>query len=194
MNKKQIDSSVIENELKGASAFFPTSEQSDRPAAQTNCIPRKKVEDPTQEMSSSENPVASADGKPQKRVSFQKPVEEKQTREETKPANYQLPVVTDATTPSNHDTMVSRHHDTTVPSMVEVIRKAAKLVGKEAATHRFTPEEKQAIADIIYTYRRKGYDTSENEIARIAINWVVWDHLENGDTNILAQVLTALKE
>jgi hypothetical protein len=67
-------------------------------------------------------------------------------------------------------------------------------VGKEAATHRFTPEEKQAIADIIYTYRRLGYDTSENEIARIAINWLVWEHQRHGEASLLAQVLKALKE
>jgi hypothetical protein len=110
MNKKQIDSSVIENELKGASAFFPTPEQSDRPAAQIDDIPGKKVEDTNQEMSSFESPVAIAEGKPQRRASFQKPIEGKQTREETKPADNHLSVVTDATTPRNHDTMVSRHH------------------------------------------------------------------------------------
>jgi hypothetical protein len=78
--------------------------------------------------------------------------------------------------------------------MVEAIRKAVKLVGKEAATHRSTPEEKLAIADIIYTYRRQGYNTSENEITRIAIHWLVWDHQTNGLTSVLAQILKALKE
>jgi hypothetical protein len=96
--------------------------------------------------------------------------------------------------PRNHDTTGSRHHDTTTPTMVETIRKAVKFVGKEAATHRFTPEEKQAIADIIYTYRRQGYDTSENKITRIAINWLVCDHQANGLTSVLAQILKALKE
>src|ERR1700690_701551 len=64
--------------------------------------------------------------------------------------------------PRYHDTtipsMVSRHHDTTIPSMVsrphdtiiELIRSAVKTFGKEAATHRFTPDEKKAIADIVY--------------------------------------------
>ena len=80
------------------------------------------------------------------------------------------------------------------PATVEAIRKAVKLVGKEAATHRFTPEEKQAIADIIYTYRRQGCDTSENELARIAINWLVWDHQAHGEASILAYVLKALNE
>lgn len=136
MNKKPIDATRIENELKGASLFFPTNAQ----------------------------PASSARG------------------EESDP----LP-------PSNHDTVVSRHHDTTPPAVVASIRKAVKLVGKEAATHRFTPEEKQAIADIIYTYRRLGYDTSENEIARIAINWLVWEHAEHGEASLLAHVLKALK-
>ena len=189
MNKKQIDSSVIENELKGASAFFPTPEQSERPAAHTDDIPGKKVEDPTQEKSI-ENPVVPADGKPQKRVSFQKSIEEKQTREETKPANNQLPVVTDATTPRNHDTMVSRYQETTI----EIVRRAVKEFGKEAATHRFTQNEKNAIADIVYSYGRQALKTSENQIARIAVNFLITDYKENGANSILEKVLKALNK
>lgn len=172
MNKKQIDSTAIENELKGASHFFPTTEQ------------------------------AESGAKPKKILLSPKTIEEDQTHKETNTKNSQQPVDANTTVPSNHPTTVSRHHgvmtpsnhDTTTPAQVDAIRKAVKLVGKEAATHRFTPEEKQAIAEIIYTYRRQGYDTSENEIARIAINWLVWDHRENGQESVLAQVLTALKE
>src|SRR5690606_37491655 len=62
--------------------------------------------------------------------------------------------------PRHHDTTVSRYHDT----MVETVRVAVKQFGKEAATHRFTPEEKKAIADIIYTYKMRGIGTSENQL------------------------------
>jgi hypothetical protein len=94
----------------------------------------------------------------------------------------------DTTTPRNHDTTVSRYHDT----IIESVRKAVKEFGKEAATHRFTVEEKKAIADIIYAYRSRGIRTSENEIARIAVNFIVNDYWENGETSILDRVLRAL--
>ena len=78
--------------------------------------------------------------------------------------------------------------------MVRSLRKAVIAVGKEAATHRFTLEEKRAIADIVYTYGRQGYKTSENEIARVAINWLMLDYTENGRKSVLEKVLKALKE
>ena len=92
--------------------------------------------------------------------------------------------------PSNPDTVVSRIHDT----MVEIVRKAVKEIGKEAATHRFTPEEKRAVLDIIYSYKGSGIKTSENEVARIAINYILEDYKQNGQNSILDQVLKALNE
>ena len=91
-------------------------------------------------------------------------------------------------TPSNHDTMVSRYHDT----IIEIVRKAVKELGKEAATHRFTQEEKNSIASIIYTYKNQGTRTNENEIARIAINFIIEDYRQNGKESILEKALIAL--
>jgi hypothetical protein len=100
------------------------------------------------------------------------------------------PSTQDTMVPSNPDTVVSRIHDT----MVEIVRKAVKEIGKEAATHRFTPEEKRAVLDIIYSYKSSGIKTSENEVARIAINYVLEDYKQNGQNSILDQVLKALNE
>jgi len=96
----------------------------------------------------------------------------------------------DTMTPRNHGITVSRYHDT----MIEIIRKAVKVYGKEAATHRFTVEEKQALDYLEYTYRRKGIRTSENEISRIAVNFIIKDHAENGENSILDLVLKALNK
>jgi hypothetical protein len=93
-------------------------------------------------------------------------------------------------TPRAHDTMGSRAHDTTI----KTIRKAVKQIGKEGATHRFTYEEKRDIADLIYTYKRQRIRTSENEITRIAINFVIQDRNENGENSILDRVLKVLNE
>ncbi len=99
------------------------------------------------------------------------------------------------TKPSNRDTVVSRHHDTSVDNgddYIEVVRKAVKLLGEKAATHRFTADEKDAIADIVYTLKKKGITTSENEITRIAINYLVWDYRRNKQSSILSRVLERL--
>ncbi|MBK8902026.1 MAG: hypothetical protein IPM53_12635 [Anaerolineaceae bacterium] len=94
----------------------------------------------------------------------------------------------DTTQPSNHDTTVSRYHDT----IVELLRKTVKIVGKEAATHRFTVEEKKAIKKIVFTYEDQGVLTSENEITRIAVNYLIEDYEQNGESSLLDKVLKAL--
>jgi hypothetical protein len=123
--------------------------------------------------------------------------ENKQKREEKDALEIQGDQATphrDATTPRHHDTMppttVSRYHDT----VVEVVRRAVKEFGKEAATHRFTLEEKQAIAEVLYTYQRQGIRTSENEITRIAVNFILDDYREHGENSLLDRVLKALNE
>ena len=97
-----------------------------------------------------------------------------------------------------HDTMTPRHRGTTTPryrdTTTEAIRKAVKQIGKEAATHRFTEAEKKAIANIVFTYKNRGVFTSENEISRIAINFIVEDFEENGEESILAKCLKALND
>jgi hypothetical protein len=77
---------------------------------------------------------------------------------------------------------------------VQAIRRAVRVPGKEAATYRLTMEEKSRAADIIYTYKRQGVRTSEIEISRIALNFILADYEENGEQSILARVLTALNE
>jgi hypothetical protein len=94
----------------------------------------------------------------------------------------------DTMQPRNHDTVVSRYHDTTI----ETVRKSVKAIGKEAATHRFTIEEKRAIADLVYAHKRRGIRTSENEITRIAVNFVLQDNQESGKNGVLDKVLKAL--
>jgi len=98
-----------------------------------------------------------------------------------------LPIVHNTTEPRHRDTMVPRHHGT-----IEAVRKAVKSFGKEAATHRFTLEEKKIMADIIYSYKAQGIKTSENEITRIAINYINEDYKKNGETSILDKVIKAL--
>ena len=91
-------------------------------------------------------------------------------------------------TPRDHETMLPGYYDT----IIELVRKAVKEFGKEAATHRFSTAEKKAIADIIYSYKNRGIRTSENEVTRIAVNFIVSDYRENGDNSVLDRALRAL--
>jgi hypothetical protein len=102
----------------------------------------------------------------------------------------------DTTVSRYHETMIPSNHDTTIPlseeDMVEAVRKAVKQIGKEPATQRLTLEEKQALDDIEYSYKRQGIKTSGNEIIRIATNYIVRDYRKNGENSILAKVLNRL--
>ena len=98
------------------------------------------------------------------------------------------PINHDPNQPTNHDTMQPRHH----AIMVETIRSALKDIGKEAATYRLTQEEKKAIEDLIYEYKRKNIKTSANEITRIGVNYILQDHKEKGKQSMLTLVIQAL--
>ena len=166
--KKQLPTNGIANELSGSSVFFgaPESPIATNEPAQVEAIV----------------------------VTTTPPVT---------PPSHQEPV-----TPTSHDTVNPRHHATTAPSrhaatpptdpdamqpaLLEEVRKAVKQIGKEAATHRFTIQEKQAIDDIVYTYGRQGYRTSENEITRIGVNWLLWDYQQHGAHSVLARLLELL--
>jgi hypothetical protein len=137
--------------------------------------------------------------KPEQEASVKPPVFETSTPPKSKPTKRinntkkAEPVVSryhDTTTPRHHDTTVSRYHDT----IIEAIRKAVKQIGKEAATHRFTVAEKQEIANIVFTYKNQGVFTSENEVSRVAINFIIADYKENGEESVLARAIKALND
>jgi hypothetical protein len=100
------------------------------------------------------------------------------------------PVNQDTHPPRNQDTAVPRYQDTTI----EWVRKVVKEFGKEAATHRFTVAEKKEIADLIYAFKNRGVKTCENEITRIALNFILQDYRENGENSLLDRVLKALND
>src|SRR5512132_4192278 len=110
------------------------------------------------------------------------------------------PQTNDTVISRHHDTTVSimqpRHHDTTIPQadddIFDVVRKAVKQIGKDAATHRFTLDEKNLLADIEYTYKRNGIRTSENEITSIAINYFIEDYRKKGESSLLATIIKRL--
>ena len=77
--------------------------------------------------------------------------------------------------------------------LVEAIRKVVKVPGKEVSFVRLTQDEKDQLTDIVYTYKRRGRKTTENEINRIAVNFILKDYRTNGQASVLARVLEALQ-
>jgi hypothetical protein len=75
---------------------------------------------------------------------------------------------------------------------IDAIRKVVKTQGREVSFIRLTPEEKAQVADIVYTYKRQGQKTTENQINRIAINYLLHDYHEHGEQSVLARVLASL--
>ena len=126
--------------------------------------------------------------------------------EKAEPVKIEKPKRKKDVIPSNHDTVIPRHHDTMPASnqesmqpeihgvVIDLIRKAVKEIGKEAATHRFTITEKKELSDLIYTYKNRGIKTTENEIARISVNFIVEDYKVSGENSVLHKLLKALRE
>ena len=55
-----------------------------------------------------------------------------------------------------------------------------------------TIDEKEALVDIVYHFKRQGMRTTENEVARIAMNFVLADYRRHGDQSLLVRVINAL--
>jgi hypothetical protein len=99
--------------------------------------------------------------------------------------------------PSERNSTMSGAEDAAaLPSVdaatVETIRQVIKVPGREVSYLRLTPEEKADLSDIVYTYKRQGQKTSETEINRIALNYLLLDYREHGQQSVLARVLAAL--
>ena len=75
---------------------------------------------------------------------------------------------------------------------IDAIRKVVKTQGREVSFIRLTPEEKVQVSDIVHTYKRQGQKTTENQINRIAINYLLHDYNEHGEQSVLARVLASL--
>jgi hypothetical protein len=116
------------------------------------------------------------------------PSEEKPKKEQKASLTSKESTKKDIKKESYHASTLARKQD----SMIETIRKTVKSLGTKVSFTRVTPEEKARLADIIYTYKRQGVKTSENEINRIAMNFLIEDFHKNGKESVLAQVIEVL--
>jgi len=167
--KKKLNTDNIMNELKGGSAHFRQAEAVEEETPDTIAPEEEAIaEEPVVEEEKSPVTDAVAEEEEQK-------VSKTRARRPTR------------SKPDTSATTSSEQAD-----LIELIRKNVKPVGKEAAFCRFTPEEKSALGDIIYTYKRNGVRTSENEVVRVAVNWLIENYHADGQHSVLAQVLDRL--
>ena len=97
---------------------------------------------------------------------------------------------------SLHASMQASKHVSKPDDLIETVRKTVKQVGKEQLFVRLTPAEKDQLRAAVHTlnevYRRAGRKTSENEVSRIAIKYLLEDYRRHGDASILAITQAAL--
>lgn len=167
---KQLPTNDIANELSGSSVFF-------QPQAHAKPVPKVPAmkNRPTPATPTVEVAPSSATPATQSSNRGVTPSRHRDSKQARHPDRKQ---------PLSEDGMMVEHFD--------AIRKAVKQLGKEVSTHRFTPEEKAALADIVYTYARQGVRTSENEITRIGVNWLLLDYRYNGVNSVLSRLLERL--
>jgi len=95
------------------------------------------------------------------------------------------------------DSVQAGYHASTPTSsppleQIERIRKIVKGIGKEVSFIRMTTDEKRQLSEIVFSHRQQGIRLSENEVNRIAVNFMLDDYKLNGKTSMLARVIAAL--
>jgi hypothetical protein len=183
MSKKVLNTQSVINELRGQSVFFredtPAKSETDKTGPKT----LEKTQKATKKLPQSDiekqkpKPIRNPDYSP-----TDLPAEKKNdtvNNDDSKRAG------TPASMPANSQ-----------DDIVETIRKTVKQVGKDTLFVRLTPAEKHQVASVVYTfneiYRGEGRKTSENEIGRIGVKFLLEDYKANGEQSILAKVLAAL--
>ena len=179
MSKKKLNIAGIANELEGSSLFFkkavtqvspePTTAEKEPSQIPESPAPEQK-QAPIQQVTGSRN--------------IDNPLPAVQSKSEKK----------DVMKASMHASMHASNQPLIQEAIIETIRKSVKDVGKDSATYRFTTEEKKALLELSFSYKIQGYKTSENELTRIAINFILEDQRQNGRNSVLQRVLDALSK
>jgi len=178
--KKTYNIDSITNELEGASLFFSKS------ATPLPSNEAKKIDITVPKSTTSEQT--------QERIREVKTKRDNKPLSTTEPKPERNAVMKESMHASNNASMQASNQPLNQETIIETIRKAVKDVGKDSATYRFTPEEKKALLELGFSYKMLGYKTSENELTRIAINFLLEDHRQNGKNSVLQRVLDALNQ
>jgi hypothetical protein len=160
--KKQLNTAGMINELQGASSFFPSSKPVADLPIKYETTPPSQVIEPQSKLKDIQTVIKKKEIK----------IDNRNNRNNE----------------SNQASELASYH----ASMIEDIRHSVNILGNTVSYLRLTKEEKDELSDIIYTYKRQGVKTSENEIGRVAINFLIEDYKANGQESMLAKVIERL--
>ncbi len=76
--------------------------------------------------------------------------------------------------------------------VIESLRKTVKPLGDKVSYVRLTDAEKDGLREIVATLGEQGLKTTENEVSRIAIAYLLVDHERNGPGSVVTRVVEAL--
>lgn len=94
--------------------------------------------------------------------------------------------------PAKSDITISRYQDIVSGDMVAIIRAAVILTGQASTNYRLTNIEKGRLEEVVWEFKKQGIRTTENEIVRIAINYLLNNHKKDGKDSLLAVTLNLL--
>jgi len=179
MSKKTLNTQPVINELRGQSVFFkqaaPSQTGSDESKLEAGNEP--KIHPPVNIEKTSTKPIPNQASSP-----IDLPAKKKND--------------TVGSSESNHANIDASTLAYIQDDIVETVRKTVKQVGKDTLYVRLTADEKHQVASVVYAlnemYRGESRKTSENEIGRIGVNFLLEDYKANGKQSILARVLAAL--
>jgi hypothetical protein len=194
VSKKVLPVGGIANELEGASLFFAAPAGSPIPKLIGNS--RTETVEPLAPPLSIPLLDLKTDGKS---VNLSNQMDELASMHASKPAS--RPASSHASVPKS--TPANMQDSTPASSIankpndfIDAIRRTVKQVGKEALFVRLSAHEKRQISSLVYTfneiYRGEGRKTSENEVSRVGLNWLLEDYQASGEHSVLARVLASL--
>ena len=183
MSKKVLNTQPVINELRGQSVFFkqaaPSQSGSDekKPNAENKTHTKSNIQPPINVEKSSRKPIPNQASSP-----IYLPAKKKNDTVDR--------------SESNHASIDASTLAYVQDDIVETVRKTVKQVGRDTLYVRLTADEKHQVASVVYAlnevYRGESRKTSENEIGRIGVNFLLEDHKVNGKQSVLARVLAAL--
>ncbi len=168
---KKLNVTGITNELQGASVFFPS-----HPTPLPSPTPK-------------EEPIETVTLPPLPPVEVVPLKNETVVPTEAVAPEIQKPVVKEKKKASVQSREQASKLASYHASVLAKINKAVREIGKEVSYTRLTQEEKRRVLDIIYSFKSTGVKTTENELMRIALNFLLEDYDLQKKGSILHKVL-----
>jgi len=176
--KKKLNETAMTNELRGHSLYFQDPAVIE-PAPTKAAPPKRKT---------TKKPKA------RKRVKPRSVPPQPEAMPKILEILYEVEVIPLDPAPDSH--ALPANQKLANAQRVEEIRQIVRWLGRDSSFCRFTAAEKNALKTVIEVQRRRGIRTTENEVVRIALNWLLADFREHeqkrGKKSVLAQVLAAL--